>query len=245
MQNQRTNLSYLCPALMAFSCLLGALASAQVPHPATVPTEYVTFLSQGRPVSCAVYAATNAQATIIFLHGEGPADIDFGRQQAQFFAQRGFRVLLPEYLTATPSAKPTTAHYTRWAEVVEDIVADLRAHPSPQDRKIALAGQHLGASVALVAGSHRPQVEAIAEWSGLLPNEFFPHVQGMAPLLILHGEQDEEVPVVNARQLMRLCKLKDLFCEQQIYPGEGHVLADRAADAANQRVLSFFHAHLD
>ena len=245
MPNQQTNLSYLWTTIVAVAGLFCSTAAAQVAHPATAPTEYVTFLSQGRPISCAVYAATNAQATIIFLHGIGADDVEFGRQQARFFAERGFRVLLPEYQSATRTTEPTAADYTRWAQVVEDIVADLRAHPVPQDRKIALAGQHLGASVALVAGSHRPQVEAIVEWAGQLPNEFFPHVQGMAPLLILHGDQDEEVPIVNGRQLMRLCKLKDLFCEQGFYPGEGHVLGYHAAQDANQRALGFLHAHLD
>jgi predicted esterase len=128
--------------------------------------------------------------------------------------------------------------------VVEDIVTDLRARPIAQNKKIALAGQALGASVALVAGSHRLEVEAIAEWSGLLPNEFFSQVQSMPPMLILHGEQDKQVPIVNARQLVRLCQLKDLTCETQIYAGEGHVFGSHVMESANQRALAFFQTYL-
>jgi dienelactone hydrolase len=210
----------------------------------TPPVEYATFTSHGKAVSCVVYDAHDAKATMIFLPGSGPADLDFGRSEARFFAEHGFRVLLADYLSVTPTFEPKTANYRRWAQVVEDIVADLRSRPIPRNRKIALVGQDLGASVALLAASHKVGVDAIAEWSGLLPNEFFPKLQTLPPLLIIHGEQDEQVPIVNARQLVRLCELKDFTCEAGIYPGEGHVLSSRAVDSANQRTLTFFRTYL-
>jgi dipeptidyl aminopeptidase/acylaminoacyl peptidase len=220
-----------------------ALTAAALPAQ-TLPTEYATFMSHGKGVSCAVYDARDAAATIIFLRGAGPSDVAFGRQQAHFFAEHGFRVLLPDYFSTTLSADATAANYRRWAQVVEDIVAELRARPIPQNEKIALAGQALGASVALVAGSRRIEVEAIAEWSGALPNEFFSQVQSMPPLLILHGEVDKQMPIVNARQLVRLCQLRDFTCETQFYAGEGHVFSSHIMESANQRVLAFFHAYL-
>jgi carboxymethylenebutenolidase len=128
--------------------------------------------------------------------------------------------------------------------VVEDIVAELRSRPLPVNRKIALAGQALGGSVALVAASYKLDVNAIVEWSGLLPNDFFSQVQSLPPLLIIHGEQDKQVPLVNARQLVRLCELKDFTCEAGIYPSEGHTFGTRAMDSANQRALTFFRTYL-
>ena len=217
--------------------LATAAACAQAP-----PTEYATFNSHGKTVSCPVYDNRGATQTLIFLRGADPADVALGRQEARFFSEHGFRVLLPDYLIVTSNARPTAANYRRWAQVVEDMVEDVAAQG--QGKKIALAGQSLGASVALVAGSHRLPVAAIAEWSGLLPNEFFSQVQGLPPLLILHGETDEQVPIVNARQLVRLCQLKDFTCEIQIYAGQGHLFAPHIADTANQRVLAFFQAYL-
>ncbi len=214
------------------------------PRAQPTPTEYETFMSHGKVVSCAVYDSPGPRATIIFLHGAGASDLAFGRQQARFFAEDGFRVLLPDYLTVTPSSDPTVANYKRWAQVVEDIVIDLRTRPQPQSRKIALAGQAVGATVALIAGSQQPDVQAIAEWSGLLPNQFFSQVQRLPPLLILHGEEDEQTPVINARQLIRLCKLKDFNCEAGIYPNEGHTLSSHAMESANQRALTFFQTYL-
>jgi dienelactone hydrolase len=231
----------LLPRVVAwtFFCLAAAVLRAQ-----TLPVEYATFMSHGKAVSCAVYDARDAKATIIFLPGSDPSALASDRAQARFFAEHGFRVLLADYLTVTPTAKPTAATYRRWAQVVEDIVADLRSRPLPRNRKIALIGQAMGASVALVAGSHKIGIDAIVEWSGLLPNEFFSQVQKMPPLLILHGEQDDQVPIVNARQLIRLCELKDFTCETGIYPGEGHVFGSRALEAANQRALTFLRIYL-
>ncbi len=183
-------------------------------------------------------------ATMIVLRGSGPSDLGLGRSQARFFAEHGFRVLLADYLSATPTSEPTPANYRRWAQVVDDIVAELHARPIPRNRKIALVGQGLGASVALLAGSRKLGVDAIAEWSGLLPNEFFSQVQSLPPLLIIHGEQDKQVPIVNARQLVRLCELKDFTCEAGIYPDEGHVFSSTAMDSANQRTLTFFRTYL-
>jgi dipeptidyl aminopeptidase/acylaminoacyl peptidase len=224
--------------------VLALFGLATVLRAQTPPVEYETFMSQGKPVSCSVYGSRDANATIIFLRGESPSELSLGRLEARFFADHGFRVLLPDYLSATPTAKPTVANYRRWAQVVEDIVADLRSRPLFRNKKIGLAGQSQGASVALIAATRRLEVEAIAEWSGLLPNEFFSQVQTMPPLLILHGEVDEQVPIVNARQLVRLCQLRDFTCEIQIFAGEGHVFGPHVTDSANQRALAFFRVYL-
>jgi dipeptidyl aminopeptidase/acylaminoacyl peptidase len=225
--------------VVASICWLALALQAQ-----TAPPEYVTFLSHGKAVSCTVYDAHDAVATLIVLPGSGPSDLDVARSQAKFFSEHGFRVLLADYLGATDTAQPTPANYRRWAQVVEDIVAELHEHPLPRDRKIALIGQSLGATAALLASSHKPSADAIAEWSGQIPNQFFSQIQTLPPLLILHGEQDDEVPIMHARQLVRLCQLKDFVCDESLYPNEGHIFSDQTMDAANRRALAFFQTHL-
>ena len=223
----------------AFCTVFTGVVRAQM-----APTEYATFLSHGKPVSCAVYDPHHAAATLLFLRGSGNGDVTLARMEALFFAEHGFRVLLPEYMTVTSNATLTPANYRRWAEVVEDIVGELRGRTAGKDKKLALAGQSLGASVALIAASRRLPVDAMAEWSGQLPNQFFSQVQGLPPLLILHGEQDQQVPIVAARQLTRLCQLHDFVCETQIYAGEDHIFSARITDSANQRALAFYQSYL-
>jgi dienelactone hydrolase len=218
--------------------------TAAVLQAQTLPVEYATFMSHGAAISCAVYDARDATATIIFLRGASPSDLAFARTEARFFADHAFRVFLVDYLTVTPNLEPTATNYRRWGQAVEDIVVDLRARPVPRARKIALLGQGLGASVALLAASRKLGIDAIAEWSGLLPNQFFSQVQTLPPLLILHGEQDKQVPIVNARQLVRLCELKDFTCQAGMYPDEGHVFSSKATESANQRMLTFFRTYL-
>jgi dienelactone hydrolase len=229
------------PRVIAFALFWLAAAALRAQ---TLPVEYATFMSHGKAVSCAVYDAHDTTATILFLRGASPSDLAFARMEARFFAEHAFRVLLVDYLSVTPNLEPTATNYRRWGQAVEDIVVDLRSRPLPRARKIALIGQGLGASVALLAGSRKLGVEAIAEWSGLLPNQFFSQMQNLPPLLILHGEQDKQVPIVNARQLVRLCELKDFTCEAGMYPDEGHVFTSKATESANQRVLTFFRTYL-
>jgi dienelactone hydrolase len=229
------------PRVIAFALFWWAAAALRAQ---TLPVEYATFMSHGKAVSCAVYDAHDATATVIFLRGSSPSDLAFARIEARFFAEHAFRVLLVDYLTVTPNLEPTAANYRRWGQAVEDIVVDLHARSLPRARKIAFIGQGLGASVALLAGSRKLGVEAIAEWSGLLPNQFFSQVQNLPPLLILHGEQDKQVPIVNARQLVRLCELKDFTCEAGMYPDEGHLFSTKATESANQRILAFFRTYL-
>ena len=93
--------------------VLALVGLAIVLRAQTPPVEYETFMSQGKPVSCSVYGSRDANATIIFLRGESPSDLSLGRLEARFFADHGFRVLLPDYLSATPTAKPTVANYRK------------------------------------------------------------------------------------------------------------------------------------
>src|ERR1700761_7893332 len=103
----------LGPRWVASICWLAWALQAQ-----PAPTEYATFESHGKAVSCTVYDAPDAVATIILLPGAGRADLDVARSQARFFSQHGFRVLLADYLSATATPQLTPANYRRWAPVV-------------------------------------------------------------------------------------------------------------------------------
>jgi carboxymethylenebutenolidase len=105
-------------------------------------------------------------------------------------------------------------------------------------------GFSLGASVALAAGSQNVPVGAIAEWYGSLPDAFFERRKGMPPLLILHGQRDPIIPIINAQQLERLCEMEHYACESHFYAGEGHGFAGPALADANKRTLDFFARRL-
>lgn len=173
--------------------------------------------------------------TIIFLHGaSGP---DRYRDFAAKLAKSGFLVLMPHFFDASPSSSQREASYPAWATAVREL-AHQQSLQQPSAH-IALVGISLGASVALAAGTERGTADAVVDWSGSLPDDFVPGAGGLPPLLILHGQQDADVPVENARQLLRLCSLIHLKCNSQIYPSEAHVFGAAAAADAGKRIIHF------
>lgn len=227
-------------------CLLLSVASAGAQYRSdTVAAEKVeteSFLSDGRKVTYEAFTSGTPTATLILLHGaSGPGAMGY-RRQADFFASRGYRTLLLHYYDATKNRAPYSRNYAAWADAVRDLVATVVRQASPNE-KIYVVGYSLGASVALAAGSRKLPVAAIAEWYGSLPDEFFRGLEGMPPLLILHGERDANVPVRNAQQLIRLCGMAHFDCESHIYPEQMHGFDEKATGDADARTLAFFAQH--
>jgi dienelactone hydrolase len=186
----------------------------------------------------------SSPATIIVLHGASGPSILFYQEQATFFASHGYLVLFPHYFDATTDRSPSDANYHAWVQAVTDLLLEQQSSPGNNKRRFGLMGMSMGSSVALAAGSQGLRVQAIADWYGALPDIFFYNFKSMAPLLILHGERDRNIPVANARQLQRLCELKDLTCDSHLYPDQDHGFTGAALQDAQQRTLAFFAKHL-
>jgi dienelactone hydrolase len=193
----------------------------------TSPTK-ASFTIANRSVIYEIFKGNDERRVLILLHGaSGPHG--FYRSQAQHFNDKGYTVLLLHYFDATKSSSPSTHNYESWVKAVQELVRQCGNDPKWPKRQIALVGYSLGASVALAAGSQSIPVSAIAEWYGSLPDEFFYHFQGMPPLLILHGAKDTTIPIVNALQLIKLCSLKQLICENHIYDDQYHGFTDKSS----------------
>jgi carboxymethylenebutenolidase len=179
----------------------------------------------------------NAAGCLILLHGaSGPGA--FYKDQAVFFGSQGYHVLMPHYFDVARSTNASVENYRKWAGIVATFAAECRKVPSTE--RVFLVGYSLGASVALAFGSQRGPVDAIADWYGSLPDAFFEQIKGMPPLLILHGENDTNIPIVNAKQLVKLCDLLRVQCDHHFYPDENHGLSEKAMEDAEQRTLGFF-----
>ncbi len=178
------------------------------------------------------------------LHGVGGPQVPLYRGLAEFLAQEHYTVLFVHYFDATESDRASDQNYVAWERAVLDLVDECRKNPLWARRRIALLGFSLGASVALAAGSQAIPVDAVAEWYGSLPDEFFYRLKGMPPLLILHGRRDDNIPVQNAQQLLQLCGMKNFTCESHIYPDQGHGFLPPDYDDAVKRTLDFFSRQL-
>jgi dienelactone hydrolase len=199
-----------------------------------------SFTSDNRSVSYEVFEGAAEGPLLILLHGASGPDAPLYRSQAKYFTTKGYTVLLLHYFDATGSSAPSIPNYNSWVKAVQELVRQCGNDPIWSKRKIALIGYSLGASVVLGAGSQGIPVSAVADWYGSLPDEFFDRFQGMPPLLILHGAQDTNIPVVNAEQLIKLCGLKQLTCENHIYPDQAHGFTGKALEDADNRTIDFF-----
>ena len=202
------------------------------------------FTSGNKQVAYEVFGETSTGPLLILLHGASGPGIPLYRQQAEFFASKGYVVLYLHYFDATGSSMPSDKNYELWAKAVSDLAQQCLKTPEWQGRKIALMGFSLGASVALAAGSQRIPVDAIADWYGSLPDAFFEQRKGMPPLLVLHGARDTVIPIINGQQLARLCEMEHYTCESHFYSDQGHGFVGDALNDADTRTLEFFARRL-
>jgi dipeptidyl aminopeptidase/acylaminoacyl peptidase len=68
----------------------------------------------------------------------------------------------------------------------------------------------------------------------------------VTPTLVLGGEQDWNVPIINSEQLFLALKLRGVPTELVVYPGESHGI-DTPSHVKDlyQRYLAWFRKHLD
>lgn len=192
--------------------------------------------AQTKPVPVEQFGSDKSLPRLILLHGVGGPS-DFYRGQARFFADHGYHVFMPHYMDARRGQNGSDANYDAWTAAVRQTLNSL---PSSSQSATVMVGYSLGASVALALGSQGEGPDAIAEFYGSLPDKYYEALKGMPPLLILHGERDDNIPVANALQLSRLCKEAELACQVHLFPREGHGFTPQTLQQADELVLQFF-----
>lgn len=191
-----------------------------------------------RAATCERFGPESGKLNLVFLHGSAGAEPY--RALAQQWATEGYVVLFPHYYDAASATSPTDAHYGAWVDAVRDCIKQQALAGKP----VVLFGISLGASVALAAGTVLPNVDSVVDWAGSLPDTYFYHLQRLPPLLILHGDDDSNVPVVNARQLFELCRRVGTTCYGTIYRHDGHVFPNHRDDA-KARTRAFLQSRVD
>jgi dienelactone hydrolase len=223
--------------------VLIAIALFSLPTFAQSP-QLAHFTSGDREISYEIFGPATTGPIVIMLHGVGGPEVPLYRGLAQYLATKNYTVLFLHYFDATDTYRASDQNYVAWEKAVSDLVEECRKSHAWAKRRVALLGFSLGASVALAAGSQALPVDAVAEWYGSLPDEFFYTLKGMPPLLILHGQHDDNIPVSNAQQILQLCGMKKFTCESHIYFDQGHGFLPPAYDDAVKRTLDFFSREL-
>jgi phospholipase/carboxylesterase len=187
-----------------------------------------------------------AKQLVIFLHGYG-ADgndlIDIGRAWQQLLPDAAFvSPHAPRPCGQAPMGRewfPLTFRdpNERWdgvnaaAPVLNAFIdAELKRHNLP-DSALALVGFSQGTMMALHVGLRRAAPPAaIVGYSGMLvtpPNEadidaFAAEIRSRPPVLLVHGDQDQLIPVRALMHAAQGLAALDVAVEWHISPGVGH-----------------------
>ena len=183
---------------------------------------------------------------VIAVHGGGwrLANLDNYRHLGPWLAERGYVVLAVTHRLSEPGQKA-------FPEAVQDVRAAVQfakgnaAELGIDRERIALMGFSLGAYLSLANSAIDPRVKAVVEFFGGMPKEMHLFMRRLCPVLIMHGEADQTIPVEEAFQLQKLLEKKGIPYEVKIYPGVGHGFEDETIwRDAGLRSLQFLQKYL-
>ena len=185
---------------------------------------------------------------IVGLHGSGggyPLVMVPGR----VLAAQGFAVYVLHYFHRTDTTWVSDRgtilrHGPAWIKTVWDAISFVTHQSHVDPERVGLLGFSLGAYLSLATACIDSRVKAVVEFFGGFPKEMKLFMRRFCPVLILHGEADETVPVSEAHYIAHLAEKRKAPYEMKIYPGEGHGFTPEAMTDAGQRTLEFLRKHL-
>jgi len=168
---------------------------------------------------------------------------------ASLLAGQGFAVYVLHYFDRTGTTEidglqTIFRHFPAWMKTLWDAVSFVARQPQVDPERIGLLGFSLGAYLALSASAIDSRIHAVVEFFGGMPKEMKLFTRRLCPVLILHGEQDETVPVQEAYYLQQILEAKRIAYEMQMYPGVGHGFSGEIWRDARLRSFAFLQKHL-
>jgi len=204
---------------------------------------YVAGESEGRGVLDIAVAAQQLDAdardqVVLWGHSQGGHAVLFANQIAEEWAP-GLEVvgtvagappsqlsLIADALQGGPFQHYILMAGAGWAEAFG---ADLSLVATPRALELLPAVDEVCSDGLADAFNSIPPDELLAAdpadvepWASLLVENDPGFAVGASPVLIIHGEQDEQIPVVSSQLLLdRMCGIGQVV-ERRTYPGQGH-----------------------
>jgi carboxymethylenebutenolidase len=211
----------------------------------------LNFESGGEEIRLDCYApSANGQRfpAVIGLHGSG-GGYPVVAVPARILAAQGFAVYVLHYFDRTGtewvSDRATILrHAPAWMKTVWDSISFVSRQPHVDSERIGLLGFSLGAYLSLGIACIDSRVKAVVDFFGGFPREMKFFMRRFCPVLILHGDADQTVPVSEAHGIAELAERKQVPYEMKIYPGVGHGFGQEIMHDAAQRTLRFLQRYL-
>lgn len=209
--------------------------------------------------------------TVQIHHGGGGFDPLY-EQMAVSLAQRGF-VGVAMVHRGYPGSEGHMEYGKGEIVDIGNLCDELRSRPYVDPERLGILGYSRGAHAALLALGRYDGFRAGVLWSAPVDMErhvrVHPWIQQIVggtpeevpeeyayrsplgsvdripcPVLILHGEEDEVVPVEHARLLAQALEARNKPFELGILPGEGHIWSTSGLRTVWRRTVAFLEQYL-
>jgi carboxymethylenebutenolidase len=232
-------------APLAILAVLGSAASA-----ADIQGQKITLPAKERQVHVTYFRAPGdaPRPAALLLHGAGGFDrqIANNNRYAAALSAQGIDAYLVYYYSDLDDKMMSNGvnvfedRYPKWAKLVDDL-ADYLITQKDSNGKVGLVGFSNGGILATGASTLDPKINAAVIYYGTDPWPLGVKAKRFPPLLVLHGDADQIIPVENGKQLAKEAKALGAKVDLVIYPGESHGFGARwddknATDALNRTV---------
>jgi len=238
-----------------------------------ISTSYFHLLSQGLRLRVFMARLEDKAPLPVVLvnHGGGGMDTLYEKMCVNL-AERGY-VAATMTFRGYPGSEGRQEYGKGEIEDVLNLVAHLRSQDFVDGGRVGMLGYSRGALNALLACERGGDFKAVVLWSAPvemvahhvlnpfiedliggspteLPQEYwirsainFVH-RIDCPILVIHGEEDEVIPVKHAYMLASELERNNKDFQMKIYPGEGHGFTLKTFDDAWQETLDFLNRYL-
>ena len=211
--------------------VVAALSWVPASQAAEIAGKKITLPAKERQVQVTYFRAPGEgkRPSVLLLHGAGGFDrrIEGYNRYASALAQAGMDAYLVYYYSGKDESLMSfgvdvfSMRYPAWAKLVDDLADYLEARPD-SNGKAGLIGFSNGGILATGASTLDPKVTAAVIYYGTDPWPLKTKAERYPPLLVLHGDADQIIPVENGKQLAAEAKALGAPVDLVIYPGQSH-----------------------
>jgi dienelactone hydrolase len=189
-------------------------------------------------------AGRGRHPAVLVLHpsdGVAGSGGDYVRRWAEAFAEHGYVAYVVHYFDRTGDTRTDDARedaaFPQWTAALEDAVTFAERDPAVRPGRVGVFGFSLGAWMGLALGARDPRVGAVVGIGSGFFDALRPTVKRLPPTLLLHGRDDDVVPLGRALAVDSTLARLGVPHRLVVYPGEKHALDGGAEADAQARAL--------
>ncbi|GJG85243.1 hypothetical protein tb265_04240 [Gemmatimonadetes bacterium T265] len=189
-------------------------------------------------------------AVLVLYPSDGVAGsgVQYVRRYAQVLAAQGYVAYVVHYFDRTGDTRTDDARedaeFRVWTAALDDAVTFVQHDPAVNPARVGVFGFSLGAWMGLALGAEDRRVGAVVGIGSGLFDSLRPVVRRLPPTLLLHGRDDDVVPLARALAVDSTLRRLGVVHQLVVYPGQKHGLDGRADLDAQARTVRFFNREL-